>query len=183
MLMAMFEASNAWESFVQLFTEMTPVVAALFILGIIFCVIEIFVPGFGVFGILGTVMIVAAIVIRMLTGGDAWMLLYMVLISLVVFILCFVVMSTAVRKGKLGKTALFDVGTAVPVGKTDGTKDYSDLVGKVAVTCNFLRPVGQAKFKDGSVVDVVAHAGFIEEGTKVKVVSVEGQKVTVEQTR
>lgn len=105
----------------------------LFIVGFIFCAIEVFVPGFGFFGISGTIMVVAGIVIRLLQDGDAMMLLYMITISLLFFFLLFFVFSRLVTKGKLSKTALFNVGTAVSEEKTEGTKDFTYLCKRKAL--------------------------------------------------
>ncbi len=43
---SLFMLANAWTSFIELFTGMSAVVAILFILGIVMCVVEIFMPGF-----------------------------------------------------------------------------------------------------------------------------------------
>lgn len=168
----------AGDSFVRLFTEMNGWTIVLFILGIIFCAIEACVPGFGFFGIAGCIMIVAGIVVRMIFGGDLYMLLYMILIALALFFVLFFVASMLIRKGRLGKTAIFNVGTAVPEDKTEGTRDFSDLVGKTGVVTSVLRPAGKAKFDD-QVVDVVARDGYVEAGSNVTVLSVEGQRVVV----
>ena len=169
---------SAGDSFVRLFTEMNGWTIVLFVLGIIFCAIEACIPGFGFFGIAGTIMIVAGIVVRMIFGGDLYMLLYMILIALVLFSVLFVVASLLIRKGKLGKTAIFNVGTAVPEDITEGTRDYSCLVGKSGVVTTLLRPTGKANI-DGDVVDVVARDGYIEVGAQVTVISVEGQRIVV----
>jgi len=182
MLLTLMQSTvGAWQSFLQLFAEMAPWVYALFFLGIIFCVIEIVSPGFGVFGILGILMLAAAIVLRMLAGGNAWMLLFMVLIAGVIIAVAFVVVGRSIKRGKLSKTEIIRVGTAVSTGVTEGTKDFSSLVGQIGTTVNALRPIGQARFEDGNVVDVIAKTGFVEAGATVKVVFVEGQKVVVEQ--
>lgn len=169
---------TAGDSFVRLFTEMNAWTIVLFILGIIFCAIEACTPGFGFFGIAGGIMILAGIIVRMIFGGDLYMLLYMVLIALVLFGLLFFLASLMIRKGKIGKTALFNVGTAVPEDITEGTRDYSALVGKVGVVTTVLRPAGKVNI-EGSVVDVVARDGFVEAGASVTVVAVEGQRVVV----
>lgn len=169
---------SAGDSFVRLFTEMNAWTIVLFILGIIFCAIEACVPGFGFFGIAGTIMIVAGIVVRMIFGGDLYMLLYMVLIALVLFGALFMLASLVIRKSKLGKTAIFNVGTAVPEDITEGTRDYSSLIGKIGVVATVLRPAGKVDF-DGEVVDVVARDGFVEVGAEVVVSNVEGQRVVV----
>lgn len=168
----------AGDSFVRLFTEMNGWTIVLFVLGIIFCAIEACVPGFGFFGIAGTVMIVAGIVVRMIFGGDLYMLLYMVLIALVLFGLFFFVASTLIRKSRLGKTAIFNVGTAVPEDITEGTRDYSSLVGKSGVVTSVLRPAGKVNI-DGEIVDVVARDGYVEAGRTVVVLNVEGQRIVV----
>ena len=181
LLNLMQSTANAWQSLVALFAEMSPWVYGLFILGIIFCVIEMAMPGFGIFGVLGLIMIVLAIILRMVAGGNAWMLLFMVLISGALIGTAFAVVGRSIKKGKLSKTEIFSVGTAVSTGVTEGTKDFTNLVGTTATTLNALRPVGQARFEDGSIVDVIAHNGFIEANNQVKVILVEGQRVVVEQ--
>ena len=170
--------TTASDSFVRLFTEMNAWTIAVFALGIIFCAIEMFVPGFGFFGISGTILIVAGIVLRMIFGGDWLMLLYMVLIALALFILMFWLFSRLVTKSRLAKTALFHVDSAVPTGVTEGTRDFTNLVGKVGVAETLLHPIGRAVF-NGEVVDVVAREGYIAQGATVLVSNVEGQRVVV----
>lgn len=53
-----------WESIGTLFDGLGVIPMIIFAVGIIFCIIEIFVPGFGVFGILGIVFIVVGIAVR-----------------------------------------------------------------------------------------------------------------------
>lgn len=177
-LTSMLLSSFADSSFARLFTEMNAWAIVLFILGIIFCAIEACTPGFGFFGITGTVLIVAGIIVRMICGGDLYMLLYMIIIALVLFCLLFILASLIIRKGKIGKTALFNVGTAVPEDKTEGTRDYDYLVGKVGVVTTVLRPAGKVQIDD-EIVDVVARDGFVEVGASVKVFAVEGSKIIV----
>ena len=170
--------SFADSSCVRLVTEMNGWKILLVILGIIFCAIEMCVPGFGFFGITGSIMLLAGIIVRMVCGGDLYMLLYMILIAIVLFILMFFVLSRLIRKGRLGKTALFNVGTAVPEDKTEGTKDYSALIGKSGVVITVLRPSGKINV-DGEIIDVVARDGYIAVGAAVKVFAVEGAKIIV----
>lgn len=177
-LMTLLFEGAADSSFVRLFTEMNAWTIVLFVLGIIFCAIEMCIPGFGFFGISGIVMIVAGIIVRMVCGGDLEMLLYMILIALVLLVLMLVVFSRLITKGKLGKSAIFNVGTAVPEDKTEGTKHYDHLLGVSGKVINDLRPVGKADF-DGEIVEVVAQGSFIETGSTVTVISCEGGKVVV----
>lgn len=89
MILNMLAEGFSDSSFARLFSEMNPFVIAMFIIGIVFCVIELLIPGFGFFGISGIVLVCAAIVVRMVMGGDALMLLYMLLLSAVLFGLLF----------------------------------------------------------------------------------------------
>ena len=165
-------------SFARLFTEMNAATIVLFVLGIIFCIVEMCIPGFGVFGILGSLMVVAGIVVRVVCGGDLMMLLYMIIIALVLFCLFFFVFSKLITKSRLAKTPIFSVDPAVAEDRTEGTQDFSSLVGKVGTTQTPLRPVGKATF-DSQVVDVVARDGFIAQNAEVTCVQVEGSRVVV----
>ena len=177
-LFTMLLEASASDSFVRLFTEMNAWTIAAFSLGIIFCAIEMFVPGFGVFGITGTILVIAGIVLRMIFGGDLLMLLYMVLIALALFILMFWMFSRLITKSRLSKTALFHVDSAVPTGATEGTRDFTFLLGKEGITETVLHPIGRVSF-DGAMVDVVAREGYIPKNAKVLVTHVEGQRVVV----
>ena len=177
-VLTMLLDASAGDSFVRLFTEMNAITIAVFALGIIFCAIEMFVPGFGFFGISGSILIVVGIVLRMIFGGDLLMLLYMVLIALVLFTLTFWLFSHLITKSKLSKTALFHVDSAVPTGITEGTRDYSSLLGQAGVAETMLHPIGRANF-NGDMVDVVARDGYIAQGANVIVTQVEGQRIVV----
>lgn len=175
-----FLLNTADSSFVRLFTEMNGWTIVIFVLGLIFCAIEMFVPGFGFFGGCGIALLVVGIILRMVSGGDVYMLLYMVLIAmLLVFLMCFV-FGRMITKGRLGKTSVFNVGTSVPEDKTEGTRDFSTLLGCEGVATTSLKPIGKAAI-DGEVFDVVARDGFVEEGACVTVIETEGQRVVVKE--
>lgn len=52
------------------------------------------------------------------------------------------------------------------------------LLGKTGIVAKPLRPVGTCEF-EGKKVTCVSEAGFMDKGTNVKVISVEGNKMTV----
>ncbi len=165
-------------SFARLFTQMNGWTIALFAVGLVLCVVEMCIPGFGACGISGVTLIVAGIVLRMVCGGDLLMLLYMVLIALVLFVLMFWVFSRLITKSRLSQTALFHTENAVPFGTTEGTKDFSHLLGAEGVTQTVLHPVGRVTF-GSEVVDAVARDGYISANTCVVVLFVEGQRIVV----
>lgn len=178
MLVHLLADSFADTSFARLFTEMNPIVIALFIVGVLLCSIELLLPGFGFFGISGISLISVAIVVRMVMGGDALMLLYMLVLAAALCGLLFLLLGRFIRSRQKNPNSLFFVKSAVSEGITEGTKDFSCLLGKTGVTRTVLRPIGKAEI-DGEVVDVVCRDGFVEEGKTVVVVAVEGQTVTV----
>ncbi len=178
MLLSLLSDAFADSSFAKLFTEMNPWVIAMFVVGILFCAIEVAMPGFGFFGIGGISLVAIAIVIRMLMGGDALMLLYMVVLATLLFGLLFWLLGGIIRKRQKNTKSMFYVQPAVSDGITQGTKDYTMLLGKIGTTQTILRPIGKAVF-DGQPVDVVARDGYVDSGTEIKVVAVEGQIVTV----
>ena len=177
-VLSILAGSFADSSFARLFTEMNAITIILFVLGIIFCAVEMCVPGFGVFGIMGTLMIIAGSIVRVVCGGDLMMLLYMVIIALILFVLMFFVFSKLITKSRLSKTPFFSVDPAVSEGKTEGTKDFSALVGTVGIAQTALHPVGKA-ILDNQTVDVVARDGFVPQGAEVECVEVEGTRVVV----
>ncbi|MEG2014587.1 MAG: NfeD family protein [Clostridia bacterium] len=167
-----------WDSFIKLFTEMPVVAYVLFGVGAVLCIIEIFIPGFGVFGGVGITLVLVGIIMRMLSGGDAWMLLYMILICAALFCLGFFVLSKVATKGRLSKSGIFSVPDSLPTGHTEGTKDFSFLLGQVGVSQTTLRPIGVGKFQD-TIVDVVCKGEMIVAGEQIKVIYVEGQRIEV----
>lgn len=173
-------SADFFESFVLLFTEMDTIVYVLFIVGIVFCCIELCIPGFGAFGILGCIALVLGIVFRMVDGGNAYMFLFMVVFAVIIIGGMFWIVASSLKKGKLSKTKMFDVGTAVPTGITQGTKDYTSMIGKEGITLNLLRPIGTAEI-DGQIVDVISKQGVIEGGKNVEVIAVEGQRIVVQE--
>ena len=58
---------------------------------------------------------------------------------------------------------------------------YQEILGKTGVAFTDLRPGGTAMI-DGCKVDVVAQGGYIDEGARVKVLKIEGNKIVVERT-
>ncbi len=174
--------TSAGDSFVALFADMSAIVYVLFIIGFLLCLVEAFTPGFGVAGTLGSIAIISAIVVRMVQGGDAWMLLYMVVICTALAVLALVLVSRSIKHGRLGKSSMFSVDSSVSTGITEGTRDYSSLVGAVGTTISMLRPVGQADI-GGTVVDVVASTSFVDSGVEVEVIAVEGGTIRVNPTK
>lgn len=163
-----------------LFEGMSPWVMALLIVGTICLVIEIFTAGFGFFGIAGGILDTAAIILRAIKGDGnpgaqvALMLLFIVLICGVAF----GVMLLLTKLGVIKNSPLVSKGTAVDKIRSAGTCDYSGLLGKTGVTTTELRPAGRVEI-DGKTYDAVTEGNYMSRGEIVKVLSVEGVKISV----
>lgn len=169
------------EEIVYLFQEMNVASAICFFLGLIFIVVEVFTPGFGFFGVSGIILSVIGIVLRATQNGNGNPVIQALLLLLIMIVVCvaaFVFMAVSSKKGWLSKTPFVMKESAVSTGVSEGTVDYSALVGKTGKTLCALRPSGIVEI-DGTRYDVVAENEFIESDVDVKVVRTEGVRVVV----
>ncbi len=169
------------EQIVLLFTEMGIVPAICLLAGLILMIIEIFQPGFGVFGGLGGILTIIGIALRVADSGAAnpfAILFLMLLFITLIVVAAFLIMVKSARYGWLKRTPLFDEGTAISKEFSEGTRNFSYLLGKKGITTTNLRPSGYASI-EGDTYDVTAEGFFIEKDELIRVVTVEGVKITV----
>jgi membrane-bound serine protease (ClpP class) len=152
----------------------------LFLLGVVFILIEIFVtPGFGVAGITGMLLMVAGL----LMAGQHFVFptttreLNTSLQSLVVIVGA----GFAFLIGAFGVSHYFGVipvadGEAKP--KPAQTAKFPVAVGDWGVAESPLRPAGKVIFGD-AYVDVVTDGSFVDSGKQVRVIDVSGNRVVV----
>ena len=156
----------------------------LFVFGLGLLLAEIFIiPGFGIAGISGIILIFASIFLALL-GSKPFIDMDRVSISIIqlsgamlcalvgmFFLVKYLPKSTAFNKLVLSESEHAEKGfVSYPSDK--------DLVGKEGIAFTTLRPGGTAEI-NGRRIDVVAESEFITQGTKIKVVRVEGIKVVV----
>lgn len=151
--------------------------AVLLTLGLLFLLAEIFIPGFGVAGITGIILFIAGIILTANTFIEA-LVMFLILLLLLAIVIILVVRSAS--KGKLSKTLILNDSLSAEKGFS-GVEDMKVFEGKKGVAITVLRPAGIGMF-DGVRLDVVAEGSFIEEGTKIKVIEVEGRRIVVEKT-
>ena len=165
-----------------LFSNMEWFVIVCFIMGTAFLLIELFLPGFGFFGISGSAFVVASIVLRAVFHKKEDIVLMQAFQFIIVYVLIFgaalLFLGIAKKKGWLKKTSLFHTGTAVDAAYSDGTVNYGFLVGKDGVSATVLRPSGKAEI-DGKIYDVESDGFLIEKGVKIKVTAWGGGTVKV----
>ena len=153
----------------------------LFLGGVCFLLVEIFVlPGFGIFGLGGGLMILASIVLAsqnfifpntteqleqlksslfVLTGAGIGSIVLIVMIQ-------------------RWLPTLSPAGEALEAVRHEAIVDYDDLLGSRGMTTTQLTPSGKARFDD-RMVDVITECEVVERGREVEVVEVRGNRVFV----
>lgn len=149
----------------------------LFVAGIALLLVEIFVPSFGILGILGIVAIISGVVMAAFDTGNALLSLG-VSFALAVVIVA-IVATVFKRRGVWNKFILRDELSTESGYVSRSSQEH--LFGAVGTTVTPLRPAGTAEFWDEKV-DVVTEGEFIDAGSPVQVVKVEGVRVVVKRT-
>ncbi|MGI6228944.1 MAG: NfeD family protein [Christensenellales bacterium] len=167
--------------FTTLFTQMGIATIVLLAVGLALLVIELMTPGFGVFGTLGIICLLAALILRVTldtTEHPAAHFFLMLLFILIVIGIFFAFFVLASKKGWLDKTFIVEKGVAVSTGISEGTRDFTALVGLSGIAATALRPGGIAVI-DGKRYDVITEGEFIEKGGALTVIGVEGVRIVV----
>jgi len=146
--------------------------AVLLIVGIALMIVEMFIPGFGVPGILGLLFIVAGIVIAAESLAQA---LFLVLVILVVLSVALFIALRSGNKGLLSRSPLVNRHHESGYEAAATQKDW---VGNVGTALTTLRPAGAGEF-DGARLDVVSEGEFIQSGASIVITRVEGVRVVV----
>ena len=145
-----------------------------FAFGFTLMVIEIFHPGFGVFGVFGGILLIAGIVLTAKTLLDG-LIMFIVILALLGFMLAIAIQSAS--KGRLSKILILHSEQKKEAGYI-GTEDLDYFLNAEGEALTILRPSGTADFK-GVKLDVVTEGDFISKGEKVKVMKVQGRRIVV----
>jgi len=156
----------------------------LFGIGLVLVGVEVFlIPGFGIFGLLGGVGVLAGLFMSLLGGlptapdfARAGMVLSTTV--LLVAISAWVMIRTLPGSSRLAKSGIF------LLDRTDREIGYQssisrkDLVGTMGKAITDLRPSGTGLFGEERI-DVVSESEWITEGTPIRIVSAEGYRHVV----
>lgn len=156
----------------------------LVVAGLILIGVEVFVvPGFGVFGIAGIVALLAGLLMAQVgslpTSQDFTRAAWVLCISLILV----VATSWLFLQSMFGSWRLKRSGVILPE-TTDRDEGYTsadvrtDLEGAVGVAITPLRPAGVGLFGEERL-DVVSESEWIEEGTRIRILSAEGYRQVV----
>ncbi|GGN96778.1 NfeD family protein [Saccharibacillus kuerlensis] len=153
-----------------------PYVWLMFAAGIILMALEIFVPSFGILGLLGAGSLIGGVVMAAWATGHALQTLG------IAFILAAVAVGIVVlvfkERGVWNRFILKDSLTSEAGYNSAVTRH--ELVGRDAVALTPLRPSGTV-LVDGERIDVVSEGGFIERDKVVVIVKTEGGRVVVQE--
>ena len=144
------------------------------IAGFVLLVVEMYIPGFGLAGISGSLLMIGGIILMQPTPLQA---LLLVLISMVLLGIAFSIAMHSISKGRLSRSKLV-LNAALGDAHTSGSEDLSYFVGKTGTTHTALRPAGIAEF-DGVKLNVVSDGDFVGTQRPVKVERVEGNRIVV----
>ena len=148
-----------------------------FLIGIGLMVLEAFMPGFGLPGISGIILEVVAVALTWMNHGPV-AALGMTLIILSILAIAISMSLRSAANGKLSRSKLVLNDTESNEAGYRSTEDLEVFLGKEGVTTTVLRPTGMAEF-DGVRLNVVSEGEFIQSGTRVQIVRVEGSRILV----
>lgn len=155
----------------------------IFFVGVILILVEVFaIPGFGIAGVAGIVMVVTGLTLSLI--GNVGMDFSGVPIEVITtsfFIVIIAIFMALIGSFWLSKklftTTIFGhlaLEAEQPAGEGFTTSDtkYVSMLGKEGTAWSVLRPAGKVNI-EGDVFDATALTGFIDKGDKVKVVKYE----------
>lgn len=145
----------------------------LILLGIALLVAEIFIPSFGITGLLGIISIIGGIVLTASSVGQG-IVMFLVILIVVMVLMFFSYRYVVTRKSSLILTDVLNEETS--------DADLKFFLKKRGVALTILRPAGKGDF-DGVRLDVMTEGDFIKKGTGIIVSRIEGKKIFVRENQ
>ena len=143
---------------------------ALLILGIIFLLLEMCLPGMEFFAIAGIVALIVSAVLAVMYVPNGWI----IVAGQGVIVSGFLIhMYRFMKRKQLQGKLIMNENLEAPAAD-----DISYLAGREGKTVTSLRPYGEAEFA-GVRMEVSSYGPMIKEGTKVRVVDTTGRKIVV----
>lgn len=163
--------------FAEFFTQMHWSVIVLLAAALIFLIVELILPGFGVCGISGIVCGVAAIVCEAIFTKSLFCVFFLIFLMLLIFIILFAIFSYSLNKGFLKKSPLVQNDTALPMDYGKDEKIVA-LVGKEGKITSICKPVGKAEI-DGKNYTVRSDSNTIYPGDRIIVTEIKDNTIIV----
>jgi membrane-bound serine protease (ClpP class) len=149
----------------------------LFLVGFFLLLAEIFlIPGFGLTGISGIIAILTSI---FLTFGNIIQATYSILIALGFTIVGFFLLIRYIPATRTWRKFILFTKQEKELGYTVGIKNSKRLIGKEGIAITPLRPSGMVEV-NGEKLNAITRGEYVDSNTKIKIISVEGNKIVVE---
>lgn len=145
-------------------------------IGLIFLFVELFMPGFGVFGGAGLIFLIASAVLTIIYIPYGAIIVISELI--IIFIIGFLLLDHIRRNGLYGKIVLKDTLNE----DTNNEENLSVYIGKEGVAKTPLRPCGNVVI-DGKTIEAYSDGEFILADDKIKAVKVFENKLYVKKIK
>ncbi len=155
----------------------------MFFIGLILLAVEIFViPGFGVAGIAGALIVLTSLTLSLVDsfpdGGtfpapktdDLLKALLTVFLSIIASGAIAILLGKNMLKFSFAKGVILDATTSKEFGYVSTDENVKSVIGKTGVATTVLRPVGKVEI-DGVEYEAASALGYIEKGDVVKVTS------------
>ena len=149
----------------------------LIISGIVLLLIEMMIPGFGIFGLTGLLLLLWGVYDGM--GGGSMAVVTVTVLSIVGVIVLWWIISMF-PKTKVGDRLTLRLQSTKEKGYASHP-DPTAWLGKIGIAKTVLRPAGTIVV-DETFLDVVTDGEFYEPGTEVIIVSVTGGRIVVRTT-
>lgn len=152
-------------------------------IGVLLLTLEVFViPGVTVAGIAGIVALVAGLGMTLVgagaTASAVITALGRVALSILLAMASAFALFRVLPRLPFGRRLVLDTGMAAERGYVSAPESDHRWLGRTGTVLSPLRPAGIAEF-DGARVDVVSEGGFVEVGTSVDVIRVDGNRIVV----
>lgn len=149
-------------------------------IGLVFILLEVFFPSFGLLGSIAAGCLIGGAVLAWRSENEIFGT-YLLL----VFVLGPVVSILALKiwpKTPMGKAMTLEGSTFDPKEAAPGGIELDKLLGKSGVSITPLRPAGKALIEDRRI-DVLTRGEMVDPGAPIEVVRVEGNRVFVAEVR
>ncbi len=168
-----------WGNIVSLFDGYGVIPMIVMLFGVLLFIVEVFIPGFGIFGILGSVLSVGGIVARMFLGATVTQLIIMILSVASLIVLAILTMLISAKCGLIKYSPIIEEKTSVPenYGK-DNKKLIKTLLGKTTFATTEFKPVGKFTY-DGDVYEATTYGEFVSKGEKIQIVEIKADKIFI----
>ncbi len=141
-------------------------------MGLLLLLMEVILPGFGIFGISGSIALILSFTLTNIQYGfNAFLMMFLVSLFFIAIIIY-------IAKRKKDKFVLND---------TLKTQDFDvtilqGLEGKQGITLTTLQPYGTIEVEEKQI-DVTSNEGYIEKNTIIQIVQLKGKTVIVKKVK